>query len=145
MSNPEDRAALPTNRSMPPGSIIPELAYPDVREAAAWLCRAFGFAERLRIGGHRIQLTYGAGAIVVVEGSAESAASSSHRIMVRVEDAIRHYEQAKAAGARVGPQPQDHPYGERQYNAEDLGGHRWTFSQTIADSDPAEWGGELVG
>jgi len=25
----------------------------------------------------------------------------------------------------------------------DIGGHTWTFSQTIADIDPADWGGEL--
>ena len=25
-----------------------------------------------------------------------------------------------------------------------IGGHRWTFSQSIADVDPAEWGGVLV-
>jgi len=36
--------------------------------------------------------------------------------------------------------PTDYPYGERQYSAEDLGGHRWTFSQSIADVDPASWG-----
>ena len=30
------------NRSMPPGVIIPELAYPDVLAASAWLCRALG-------------------------------------------------------------------------------------------------------
>ena len=41
------------NRSMPPSVIIPELAYPDVREAVDWLCRSFGFVERLRIGDHR--------------------------------------------------------------------------------------------
>jgi hypothetical protein len=35
----------------------------------------------------------------------------------------------------------DYPYGERQYTAEDLGGHRWTFSQSIADVAPEEWGG----
>ena len=28
--------------------------------------------------------------------------------------------------------------------AEDPGGHHWTFSQSIADVDPAEWGGVLV-
>jgi hypothetical protein len=38
------------NRSMPPGVIIPVLGYPDVHEAAGWLCRSFGFVERLRIG-----------------------------------------------------------------------------------------------
>ena len=53
------------NRSIPPSTVIPELAYADVREAAAWLCQAFGFVERLRIGDHRAQLTFGDGAIVV--------------------------------------------------------------------------------
>ncbi len=33
---------------------------------------------------------------------------------------------------------------ERQYSALDIGGHRWTFSQSVVDSDPASWGGELV-
>jgi uncharacterized glyoxalase superfamily protein PhnB len=36
-----------------------------------------------------------------------------------------------------------HMYGERQYTVEDPGGHRWTFSQSVADVDPADWGGEL--
>ena len=45
---------------------------------------------------------------------------------------------------RISDPPTDYPYGERQYNAEDIGGHRWTFSQSIADVDPAEWGGVLV-
>ena len=39
--------------------MIPELAYPDVRAAVDWLVRAFGFVERLRIGNHRAQLTFG--------------------------------------------------------------------------------------
>ncbi|HEY5187354.1 MAG TPA: hypothetical protein VIM19_21235 [Actinomycetes bacterium] len=30
--------------------MIPALIYPDVREAVAWLCSAFGFVERVRIG-----------------------------------------------------------------------------------------------
>jgi uncharacterized glyoxalase superfamily protein PhnB len=37
--------------------------------------------------------------------------------------------------------PKDYPYGERQYTAEDLGGHHWTFSQSIADLAPEDWGG----
>jgi uncharacterized glyoxalase superfamily protein PhnB len=40
--------------------------------------------------------------------------------------------------------PADYPYGERQYTAEDPGGHHWTFSESIADVDPASWGGTLV-
>ena len=33
-------------------------------------------------------------------------------------------------------EPIDFEYGERQYEAEDLAGHRWTFSETLADVAP---------
>jgi uncharacterized glyoxalase superfamily protein PhnB len=134
---------MPTNRSMPPGPVIPELPYADVPVAARWLCNAFGFRERLRIGSHRIQLHVGAGAIVVVEGSATADASCC-RVMVPVADVDAHYARAVAAGARTLGEPTTYPFGERQYSALDVGGHRWTFSQSVADSDPASWGGELV-
>src|SRR5437867_3384937 len=62
------RLHLVRNRSFPPGSVIPELAYADVVKAGAWLCEAFGFRERLRIGTHRVQLVFGDGAIVAIEG-----------------------------------------------------------------------------
>ena len=64
-------------------------------------------------------------------------------LTMRVADADRHHEQAKRSGAKILQPPTDHPYGERQYSAEDLGGHVWTFSQSIADVDPASWGGTL--
>jgi uncharacterized glyoxalase superfamily protein PhnB len=64
--------------------------------------------------------------------------------MVRVADVDAHHARATAKGARVLGTPTDYPYGERQYSALDLGGHRWTFSQSIADIDPASWGGQMV-
>ena len=64
------------NRSVPDVDVIPVLAYPDVSEAADWLRRAFGFRVRLRIGGHRVQLAHGNGAVIVVQGAVE--ASSVH-------------------------------------------------------------------
>lgn len=127
---------------MPHGTVIPELPYADVRAAAEWLCRAFGFSERLRIGDHRVQLRVGDAAIVVVQQATAPAGSGG--IMVRVADVDAHHATAVAMGARVLGPPVDHPYGERQYSAVDLGGHRWTFSQSIADVDPATWGGQLV-
>lgn len=134
-----------TNRSMPPGIIIPELAYADVLEAAAWLCRALGFRERLRIADHRVQLTYQGCSIVVTELPQDGqAVDHAHAIMVHVADVDRHHAQASAAGARVLTSPTDYPYGERQYSLEDIGGHRWKFSQSIADADPAQWGGTLM-
>jgi uncharacterized glyoxalase superfamily protein PhnB len=65
-------------------------------------------------------------------------------MLVRVEDAEGHHDQAARAGAKILDTPTDYPYGERQYNAEDPDGHRWTFSQSIADVDPASWGGTSV-
>ena len=42
-------------------------------------------------------------------------------------------------------EPTDFEYGERQYAAEDLAGHLWTFSQTLADVAPEAWGGTSHG
>ena len=131
----------PANRSMPPGAIIPELAYPDVLAAAAWLCETFGFQERLRIASHRVQLVFGGASIVAVELPPQGAAMDS--VMVRVDSVDAHCTRATQHGARIVNPPADHPYGERQYTAQDLVGRRWTFSQSIADSDPADWGGQL--
>jgi uncharacterized glyoxalase superfamily protein PhnB len=128
---------------MPAAPVVPVLGYPDVNEAADWLCAAFGFRRRLVIGDHRVQLTYGDGAVVVAQGDG-APADPAHSVMVRIDDADRHHAQAAAAGATIVSPPTDYAYGERQYTAVDSGGHRWTFSQTIADVDPAEWGGVLV-
>jgi uncharacterized glyoxalase superfamily protein PhnB len=130
------------NRSMPESTIIPEVPYPDVRQAAEWLCRCFGFVERLRIGNHRAQLSYGRGSIVVVEQGEGPAAGQA--TMVRVDDVDQHHAHCRLEGVRILSPPTDYPYGERQYTALDLAGHRWTFSQSITDVDPADWGGELL-
>ncbi|HEX9385710.1 MAG TPA: VOC family protein, partial [Anaerolineales bacterium] len=63
---------------------------------------------------------------------------------VHIDHVDLHYERAKQSGARIIRPPTDYPFGERQYTVEDIGGHRWTFSQTIADVDPGTWGGELA-
>jgi uncharacterized glyoxalase superfamily protein PhnB len=126
------------NRSIPRCTVIPELAYPDVGEAIAWLCETFGFTLRLRIANHRAQLNVGDGAVVLTERGAGEVTSS---VMIRVEDVNSHHDRARQHGARILRPPADHPYGERQCTVEDLGGHRWTFSQSIADVDPKEWGG----
>jgi uncharacterized glyoxalase superfamily protein PhnB len=143
----ERRQNVIPNRSVPPATVIPELAYADVNEASDWLCKAFGFRERLRIGNHRAQLVFGDGALIVIElgdSAAPEADRGTHSMLVRVEDANRHHDRAARAGVKILDQPTDYPYGERQYNAEDLGGHRWTFSQSIADVDPASWGGTAI-
>ncbi|HYN96128.1 MAG TPA: VOC family protein [Pilimelia sp.] len=137
------------NRSVPASTVTPILTYPDVREAVAWLSEAFGFLERVRIGeNHRAQLHFGDGAVIVADVRGDRRAPRpgevTHAVLVRVEDARAHCERARARGARILMEPTDFEYGERQYQAADPAGHHWTFSETLADVAPAEWGGETV-
>jgi uncharacterized glyoxalase superfamily protein PhnB len=140
---------MKTNRSIPSATVIPVLYYPDVRAAVAWLSAAFGLRERVQIGeSHRSQMTIGDGAVILGdlhgERCAPRAGEVTHSVMVRVEDARAHCERTRAHGATIFAEPQDHPYGERQYTAVDLAGHQWTFTETIADVAPETWGGITV-
>jgi uncharacterized glyoxalase superfamily protein PhnB len=138
------------NRSIPSATVVPVLIYPDVRAAVAWLTGAFGFEERVQIGeDHRSQLRVGEGAVIVGDVRNDRVpprpGESTHSVLVRVDDARAHCEQARAYGARILMEPTDFEFGERQYSAEDIAGHHWTFSETLADVAPEEWGGILVG
>jgi uncharacterized glyoxalase superfamily protein PhnB len=143
------------NRTMPSATVMPVLVYDDVGAACEWLCRVFGFAERWRAGDHRAQLSYGDGAVVVGEArtggagkpgeglryTPEEPGRLSHSVLVRIEHVDVHYERARDCGAAILDSPRDYPYGERQYSATDLGGHHWTFTESIADVAPEDWGG----
>jgi uncharacterized glyoxalase superfamily protein PhnB len=134
------------NRSAPEATVVPVLVYPDVRAAVDWLREAFGIEERLFIGeNHRAQLRFGDGNLIAADVGGERQAPQpgvvTHSVMVRVEDACGHCERARAHGATILAEPADFMYGERQYTAADLAGHRWTFTETLADVAPEEWGG----
>lgn len=140
------------NQSAPAATVVPILVYADVGKAIEWLCTAFGFAERLRVehGGGVVhaQLIVADGAIMLGRQGAEyrppRAGEVSQYVHVTVEDVDRHCEHAKASGARIVNPPHDMPFGERQYSAEDPEGHRWTFSQHVADVPPHQWGAKLA-
>ena len=68
----------------------------------------------------------------------------SHSLMVRVDDVDAHHRRVSAIGGRILSAPETFPFGERQYTVEDPGGHRWTFTQSVADVDPADWGGQAI-
>jgi uncharacterized glyoxalase superfamily protein PhnB len=139
------------NRSIPSSVVIPVLIYPDVRDAVAWLTEAFGFVERVQIGeNHRSQLQFGEGGAVIVgdvrhDRRPPRPGEVTHSVTVRVDAVDGHCERARAHGARILMEPTDFEYGERQYTAEDPAGHQWTFSETLRDVAPEEWGGALVG
>jgi uncharacterized glyoxalase superfamily protein PhnB len=138
------------NRSIPPSTVIPVLAYPDVRQAVTWLTAAFGFAERTRIGeSHRAQMSIGEdGAMIVAEMRGDQQPPQggvvTHEIKVRVENVGACYERARAHGAQVLEPPTDREYGERECTVEDLAGHRWQFTETLRDVAPEEFGCQTV-
>jgi uncharacterized glyoxalase superfamily protein PhnB len=138
------------NRSIPPVTVIPVLVYPDVRAAVDWLADAFGFVEHTRIGeGHRAQLGIpGGGAVIVAEAGGEKQPPQPGvvpvELKVRVEDALAAFQRATSAGARAVEPPVERQYGERECTVEDPAGHRWQFTETIADVAPEEYGCETV-
>ena len=139
------------NQSAPAATVVPILIYADVGKAIEWLCGAFGFTERLRaehggIVGHA-QLVVGDGAVMLGRQGAEyhvpRRGEVTQYVHVTVDDVDRHFEHAKRSGAHIVQPPHDTPFGERQYTAEDPEGHRWTFSQHVADVPPQQWGAKL--
>jgi uncharacterized glyoxalase superfamily protein PhnB len=52
-------------------------------------------------------------------------------LVVQVDDVDAHYQQSRAAGARIDNEPVDQPYGQREYGARDPEGHRWWFATPV--------------
>lgn len=138
----------------PPGwpRISSSLYYVEAIAAIDWLCKAFGFEVQLKIEGEggrleHSELRYGDGLIMV--GSADKPTQSPLRrspkqidgfntqnMMVYVDDIEAHCKQARDAGASILKEPTTTDYGEeywtdRSYEAQDLEGHRWWFSQRL--------------
>lgn len=137
------------NRSAPRATVVPILVYDDVGKAIDWLCATLRFRERLRAvgpGGSVVhaQLEFGEGAVMLGREGAEfrppHPGEVNQYVVVHVENVDEHFEHSRQAGARILKTPADMPFGERQYTVEDPGGHRWTFSQSIADVAPQNWG-----
>jgi uncharacterized glyoxalase superfamily protein PhnB len=148
------------NRSAPLGPVVPVLVYEDVGKALDWLCKTFGFVERFRYGPGDspagAQLAVGEGSVFLTTprvGQSPKWADQAvfraprpgevtHSICVPVEDVDKLYQRVRQCDAHIFSAPESHPFGERQFTVEDLGGHRWTFSQSLADVAPEDWGGK---
>jgi uncharacterized glyoxalase superfamily protein PhnB len=137
------------NRSAPTATVVPVLVYEDVNKAIEWLCGTFGFGERLRAAGSggrvtHAQLEMADGAVMLGQQGGEFRSPRPNEVtqyvIVHIKNVDEHFEHARQCGARILKSPANMPFGERQYTAEDVGGHRWTFSQSIADVAPEEWG-----
>jgi len=124
-------------------TVVPVVRYRNAKKAIDWLCEAFGFEKGLVVPGEgesitHAQLTFGNGMIMV--GSAgdggfdrlmkqpdDIGGYETQSCYIIVDDADAHYEQAKAAGARIELELRDEYYGGREYTCRDLEGHIWSF------------------
>jgi MerR family transcriptional regulator, thiopeptide resistance regulator len=123
--------------------IVPLLMYRDIPAAHDFLVRAFGFVSG---GIHRTpegraihgEVRAGDAAIWLHGVTAEHHLDSpltfdvaNSGLFVQVDDVDAHYERARAAGAHIDSEPVDQPYGQREYGARDLEGHRWWFAAPV--------------
>lgn len=133
--------------------ISPGVYYRDALGMLDWLTRAFGFAVQVKVeeDGRLVhsQLTYGDGLIMVGEElagekgrfgiqrlSPAQAGCNTQNLMVYVDDVDAHCATARAAGAVIVAEPEDHDHGaehwcDRAYGATDPEGHLWWFVQRL--------------
>jgi uncharacterized glyoxalase superfamily protein PhnB len=123
--------------------MIPVLSCADIQGEHDFLVRAFGFEPGGVVSDDKGVVVHGevhAGDLTIwlhAEGesfrlaSARSMPKQSGGLVVYVDDVDAHYEAAKAAGAEVETPPRDQSYGQREYGARSLEGHRWWFAQKL--------------
>ena len=137
--------------------IIPMIAYEDGIRAMEWLKNAFGFQEKTRWLASDGTLSHGElemnGAIVMLASpSLDYESPKTHRshcpsaqkvselpwitdgVLVYVDNIKSHFQNAKAAGARLISQVEEQDFGWL-YRTEDFEGHRWMFIQGKKEND----------
>ncbi len=121
----------------------PFLFYEDVTGALHWLAQAFGFREYgARKVGHDGRVHQAAMILddcLIMLGCPNPEDQKQKRLgyltqnlYVAVHDLIKHYEQARKAGATILREPENMAYGERRYVAMDPAGHHWYFAQRVS-------------
>jgi uncharacterized glyoxalase superfamily protein PhnB len=129
--------------------VVPLLAYDDLGAALEWLARVFGFAETLRFEDeHRVvrwaEMRIGRGYLMlsnpVLPLQSQRPARGAARTIVFVDDAEAHRRRTVDLRGLPATAVTDKPEGLREYDALDLEGNVWTFSQHLADVEAAAWG-----
>ena len=123
--------------------VVPLLVYEDIAAVQGFLVRAFGFEAGIleRDGEGRVvhgEVSIGGSAIWMHRATAEHGLGSpqglavSSGVVVLVDDVDDHYRRARAAGAVIEREPENQPYGQREYSARDPEGGRWYFATRTA-------------
>jgi uncharacterized glyoxalase superfamily protein PhnB len=144
-------------------SVTPMISYEDAGAAADWLVRVFGFRETMRYAEEsgkvsHVELEIGNGSVMLgsppgyvnplrIRDTEAGAAWNDtpfviDGVHVYVEDVDAHFAHARDAGATILSELEDEPFGDRQYRAEDVEGHRWMFATHVRDVAPEDWGAE---
>jgi uncharacterized glyoxalase superfamily protein PhnB len=128
--------------------ISPYLYYRDVAGALAWLSKAFGFKERMRMPGPdggivHAEMEFADGVIMLGCPAPDyrnpaKLGQVTQSLYVFVEDVDKHFRQAKESGATILDEPADQFYGDRRYGAVDPEGHQWYFAQHVRDVAPED-------
>jgi uncharacterized glyoxalase superfamily protein PhnB len=132
--------------------IVPYLAYEDGASAIEFLCRAFGFDERVRVPREdgtvmHAEIVYKDNVVMLgtpldEEGHVRSLKGHQelpprYSILCYVDDVDGHFGQAKASGAQIVLELQDRPDGSRLYAAADTEGHYWYFARLQGKTEQA--------
>lgn len=141
----------------PPGwpRLSSAIFYDDAVGAIDWLCRAFGFEVRLKVEGdagrvEHSELLLGEGLVMAGQSGRSTddpkrsfrasprtvGAANTQSLMLFVDDVDSHCARARAAGADIVAEPENHDYGadywtDRSYEAVDPEGHHWWFTQRL--------------
>ncbi|MEN8181292.1 MAG: VOC family protein [Myxococcota bacterium] len=130
--------------------LIPFLFYDDLAAALDWLAKAFGFEPRMSMPGPDGKIMHAEmqlrdAVIMMGPASDERQARSPSRLpavnqslYIYVDDVDAHFQQAKAAGARIMSEPEDMFWGDRMYYAQDSEGHHWNFAQHVKQVAPED-------
>jgi PhnB protein len=125
-------------------SVMPYLLYRDVRQALAWLEKAFGFLEiheRFEAEDGTIQhaaMVTRDGGDVIMMGcpgpkykNPKKLGTATQMLYIYVENVDKHFARAKKLKPKVINKLEDTFYGDRRYGVEDPEGHQWYFATQV--------------
>lgn len=124
--------------------VIPVLACSDIAAEHDFLVRVLGFASvglerspdgsvvhgEVRAGERRIWLHQTSETAGLATPAKLGGAGGG--MVVHLGDVDAHFAAVKAAGATILSEPEDQPYGQREYGVRDPDGHSWWFATPLA-------------
>jgi uncharacterized glyoxalase superfamily protein PhnB len=137
---------MPANPPTNTPRISPYLYYEDVAAALAWLSRAFGLRERMRMAGPdgvvaHAEMEFADGVVMMGHPGPDyrnpkRLGATTQSLYIYTDEIDKHFRRAKEAGAKIVEEPADQFYGDRRYAAEDPEGHVWYFAQHVREMTP---------